>query len=334
MAEVYTLVVRKPCFDLPTGCPQCLSAFIYLNFAKIPFQLDFHLNHPHSDKIPYIEIGDDYVAYDNENGGIIECLKKDVGVVDLDSEVSSLPDWVSIKAILTTWLHDALVYELWIGSEGSSAYSIYYSDLPWPIGKILSSKKARWVKSKHGITDDNAVVKQEEIYARASYAYDALSKLLGEKNYLFENRANIDFDILVMYSHTLCSPSSLDAIFLAHGLVVLQALPESSTLRIKFSEHDNLVRYVQKCKTELKEAGPQSHTNASPSGSRSQSTKRPKAKSVPKREKSEAEKTFKRRGSYFVAAQLVAVVVYLTLMLTFDGTEVEIENDVDGDLDL
>ncbi|WJX96597.1 hypothetical protein P8452_77779 [Trifolium repens] len=317
MAEVYTLVVRKPCFDLPTGCPQCLSAFIYLNFAKIPFQLNFHVNHPHSDKIPYIEVGDDYVAYDNENGGIIECLKKDVGVIDLDSEVSSLPDWVSIKAILTTWLHDALVYELWVGSEGSSAYSIYYSDLPWPIGKVLSSKKVRWVKSKHGITDDNAVVKQEEIYVRASYAYDALSKLLGEKNYLFENR-----------------PSSLDAIFLAHGLVVLQALPESSTLRIKFSEHDNLVRYVQKCKTELIEAGPHSHTDALPSGSRSQSTKRPKPKSVPKREKTEQEKTFKRRGSYFVAAQLVAVVVFLTLMLTFDGTEMEVENDVDGDLDL
>jgi len=49
-------------------------------------------------------------------------------------------------------------------------------------------------------------------------------------------------------------------------------------LRIKFSEHDNLVRYVQKCKTELKEAGtspssaPQFHTDASSSGSRSQST--------------------------------------------------------------
>jgi hypothetical protein len=27
-----------------------------------------------------------------------------------------------------------------------------------------------------------------QIYVRASYAYDALSKLLGEKNYLFENR--------------------------------------------------------------------------------------------------------------------------------------------------
>lgn len=115
------------------------------------------------DKIPYIEVGDDYVAYNNENEEIIECLKKDVGVVDLDSEVSSLPDWISIKAILTTWLHDALTYELWVGSDGSSANSIYYSDLPWPLGKILYSHKVRWVKLKHGITDDNAVVKKEEV---------------------------------------------------------------------------------------------------------------------------------------------------------------------------
>lgn len=115
------------------------------------------------DKIPYFEIGDDYVLYDNENEGIIQCLRKNAGVVDLDSEVSSLPEWITIKAVITTWLHDALVYELWVGSKGSSAYSIYYSDLPWPIGKVLSSKKTRLVKLKHGITDDNAVAKKEEV---------------------------------------------------------------------------------------------------------------------------------------------------------------------------
>ena len=68
------------------------------------------------DQIPYFEVGD-YVAYNNEKEGIIECLKKDVGVVDLDSGVSSLPEWISTKAILTTWLADALTYELWLGCE-------------------------------------------------------------------------------------------------------------------------------------------------------------------------------------------------------------------------
>ncbi|XP_027333030.1 mitochondrial outer membrane import complex protein METAXIN-like isoform X2 [Abrus precatorius] len=313
MAEVKTLVVRKPCFGLPTGCPQCLSAYIYLNFAQIPFHLDFQLNNPHS-------VGD-CVVYNNEREGIIDCLKKDAGVVDLDSEVSSLPEWISTKAILTTWLADALAYELWVGCEASSANSIYYSDLPWPLGKVLFWNKARWVKLKHGITNDNVEVKKEKIYEKANSAYDALSNCLGEQNYLFENR-----------------PSSLDAIFLAHGLVVIQALPECSILRIKFLEHGNLVRYVQRCKTELIEAapspssGPQFHTDASSSASKSHSTWNSKPKNKTKREKTKEEKTFKRKAKYFVVAQLVAVVVFLTLMTTFDDTEVDVD-DADGGYD-
>jgi hypothetical protein len=55
----------------------------------------------------------------------------------------------------------------------------------------------------------------------------------------------------------------------------------------------------------------------------------PKSKSIPKREKTKEEKTLKRKGKYFVAAQLVAVVVFLTLMVTFDITEGEVE-DVDA----
>ncbi|KAK7329758.1 hypothetical protein VNO77_23937 [Canavalia gladiata] len=314
MAEANTLVVRKPCFGLPTGCPQCLSAFIYLKFVQIPFHLDFHLNNPHSDQIPYFEVGD-RVVYNNEKEGIIDCLKKDIGVVDLDSEVSSLPDWIATKAILSTWLADALAYELWVGSEGSSAYTLYYSDLPWPLGKVLFWKKAHWVKLKHGITNDNAEVKKEAIYERANSAYSALSNCLGEQNYLFENR-----------------PSSLDAIFLAHGLVVLQALPESSKLRIKFLEHSNLVRYVQRCKTEVIDAapspssGPQFHTDASSSASKSHSTRSSKPKKEPKREKTKEEKTFKRKAKYFVAAQMVGIVIFLTLMTTFDDAEVEVDD--------
>ncbi|KAH1201262.1 Mitochondrial outer membrane import complex protein METAXIN [Glycine max] len=326
MAELNTLVVRKPCFGLPTGCTQSLSAYIYLKFAQIPFQLDFHLNNPHSNQIPYFEVGDS-VAYNNEKEGIIECLKKDVGVVDLDSGVSSLPEWISTKAILTTWLADALAYELWLGCEGSSAYSIYYSDLPWPLGKILSWKKAIWVKLKHGITNDNAEVKKEESY------------LWEDFGLFFIFGAIIDFILQVRYSYALfglCRPSSLDAIFLAHGLVVLHALPESSMLRIKFSEHANLVRYVQQCKTELIDAAPspssapQFHTDATSSASKSHSSSKPKSK--PKREKTQEEKTFKRKAKYFVVAQLVAVVVFLTLMTSFDDAEVELDDD-DGSYD-
>ncbi|XP_027904928.1 mitochondrial outer membrane import complex protein METAXIN-like [Vigna unguiculata] len=317
-----TLVVRKPCFGLPTGCPQCLTAYIFLKFSQVPFNLDYHPNYPDSDQIPYFEAGD-CVAYNNEKEGIIEGLKRDVG--DLDSGISSLPDWIATKVLLTTWLADALEYELWMGCSGSPAYKIYYSDLPWPVGKVLYWKKALWVKQKHGITKDNAEKKEEEIYRRANSAYDALSTLLGEQNYLFENR-----------------PSSLDAIFLAHALVVLQALPESSILRANFLERIILVRYVQQCNTKIVEASalpsnyPDFHAepSSSSSASKGRSTSGSKPKTKPKRKpQTKEEKTFRRRAKYFVVAQLVAVILFLSVRSGFgDYADLDLD-DVGYDFD-
>lgn len=58
-----------------------------------------------------------------------------------------------------------------------------------------------------------------------------------------------------------------------------------------------------------------------------------KPKSKPKREKTQEEKTFKRKAKYFVVAQLVAVVVFLTLMTSFDDAEVELDDDGGYDFD-
>ncbi|XP_014492756.1 mitochondrial outer membrane import complex protein METAXIN [Vigna radiata var. radiata] len=317
-----TLVVRKPCFGLPTGCPQCLSAYIFLKFSQVPFNLDYHPNYPDSDQIPYFESGD-CVAYNNEKEGIIESLKREVG--DLDSGISSLPDWTATKVLLTTWLADALEYELWVGCNGSSVDKIYYSDLPWPIGRLLYWKKALWVMQKHGISKDNAEKKEEEIYGRANSAYDALSTLLGEQNYLFENR-----------------PSSLDAIFLAHALVILQALPESSILRVNFLEHTILVKYVQQCNTKIIETSalPSNYPDfhAEPSSSSSDSKGRStsgstKPKTKPKRQpQTKEEKTFRRRAKYFVVAQLVAVILFLSIRSGSGDDALELD-DVGYDFD-
>ena len=95
------------------------------------------------------------MAYNNEKGGVIESLKED-GVVDLDTEVHSLPEWISTKAIIDSWLADAVIYELWLGSDGSAAHKIYYSDLPWPIRKLLYLKQTHFAKQILGITKDNA----------------------------------------------------------------------------------------------------------------------------------------------------------------------------------
>uniref|UniRef100_A0A7N0TH69 Metaxin n=1 Tax=Kalanchoe fedtschenkoi TaxID=63787 RepID=A0A7N0TH69_KALFE len=201
-----TLVARKPCFGLPTACPKCLPAYIYLKFAKVPFDLDFNLLDPDSERIPYVESGG-YVAYNNEKGGVIEGLKDD-GVVDLDSRVEFEPDWLSANAVITSWLTDAVMYELWVASDESPVHKIYYSDLARPIGKIMFLKQSRAVKQLLGVNGDNADHREKEIYRRATRAYKALSSRLGDETFFFDSR-----------------PTSVDANFLAHALFTLQALP-------------------------------------------------------------------------------------------------------------
>ncbi|XP_007014351.2 PREDICTED: mitochondrial outer membrane import complex protein METAXIN [Theobroma cacao] len=316
-AEEFTLVTRKPYFDLPTACPLCLPVYIYLKLAHLPFHLEFNSVYPDSDQIPYVESGT-YVAYNNENGGVIERLKQD-GIVDLDSEFQSVPDWISMKAMISSWLADAIMYELWVGSDGRSANKIYYSDLSWPIGKVLLLKQIYIVKQRLGITKDNAEQREDEIYRRAKIAYGALSTRLGEQNFLFDDR-----------------PSSLDATFLGHALVTLHVLPESSVLRSKLSEHDNIVRYAEKLKMELIESGssssgPQFHSVPSSSAPRKDSSNwRSKPKSKPKREKTDEEKTFKRRAKYFLGAQLLAVLLFLSVMGGYDSGDMEFDDDDEG----
>ena len=102
------------------------------------------------------------MAYNNEKGGIIERLKED-RIADLDTEFHSIPEWISTKAMISSWVSDALTYELWVGTDGKSAKEIYYSDLPWPIGKILYFKKSYTVKQQLGITIDNAEKIEEQV---------------------------------------------------------------------------------------------------------------------------------------------------------------------------
>lgn len=126
------------------------------------FLEDYDIFVPFTDQIPYVEYGS-YVAYNNEKGGVIQCLKND-RIVDLDSDVSLIPEWVSTKAMVESWLAEAVMYELWVVPDGTSAHKIYFSDLPWPIGKLLYLKKIHKVKQLLGINKDNAERREEEVH--------------------------------------------------------------------------------------------------------------------------------------------------------------------------
>ncbi|CAN1811315.1 Mitochondrial outer membrane import complex protein METAXIN [Linum perenne] len=323
----WTLVARKPYFGLPTACPVCLPLYIYLKFARFPFNLEFNSAYPDSGllshrlfsvfsfrlasryQIPYIEAGT-YVAYNNEKGGVIQYMKQD-GVVDLDAEFSSDPEWVSMKAMISSWLADAITYELWIGSADSSSMKIYYSDLPWVIGKGLFVKQVYDVKQQLHITKQNVEQRESELFDRAKNAYRALSTKLGEHDFLFESR-----------------PTSLDADLVAHVLFTVQALPEESVLRTALLEHGNLIRYAEKHNNDLLKSGPSSASLPQfPSPASSQASSSSKSKRKPKREQTEEEKAFKRKAKYFLGAQLVAVLLFLSLLGSSGASDMGIDED-------
>jgi metaxin len=318
-AERKVLVARKPCFGLPTACPTSLPVLLYLRLAQVPFDVHVDTSFPDADHIPYVEFGD-CVAFNNEKGGVIEYLKGEK-IVDLNSKLTSVSpsDVLSTKAMVSTWLADALQYELWVVDDGSITHDIYFSDLAWPIGKILHWKKTRDVKHLLGITKLNAAEKEEEIYQKASAAYEALSLRLGDQIFLFDN-----------------SPTDVDALLLGHALFVLNALPDTSVLRGTLQKHENLVNFVEHHKVQLLEDSSSSGLGSSPSPS-SSSTPRKRAsagqsykpKPKAKKERTEEEKKFRQRAKYFLATQLVAVLVFLSLMGGVDSSELDDDDGMD-----
>nr|TKR85255.1 metaxin-related family protein [Populus alba] len=98
-------------------------------------------------------------------------------------------------------------------------------------------------------------------------------------------------------------------------------------------EHGNLIRYAEKLKTDFMEAGSSSSVPQFLSDASSTSTRRSKPKKQPKRERTEEEKTFRRRARYFLVTQVVAVLVFLSVMSSNDFSEVEVDDDEDFSYD-
>lgn len=134
------------------------------NFATVDWYLSIYLfTFPSfADHGPYIEHGY-YVAFDNERG-VIKCLNED-DIVILDSKISKdcFPDLLCTKVIISTWLAEAVQYELWVTCDQTIKDAIYFSDLSWPIGKILHWKQSKVVKQLHGINKFSAAEKEEEV---------------------------------------------------------------------------------------------------------------------------------------------------------------------------
>lgn len=143
----------------------CLSSqCLYLSLCSSDIAFLYSIDH-----VPYVECGD-YVTFNNEKGGVMESLKED-NIVDLDSKLQSnvIPEWLSTKAMICSWLTVAAQYELWMASDGSVADKIYFSDLSWPIRKALHWKQTQAMKKILGTTTLTAADKEEEVFLSLSH---------------------------------------------------------------------------------------------------------------------------------------------------------------------
>jgi metaxin len=89
------------------------------------------------------------------------------------------------------------------------------------------------------------------------------------------------------------------------------------------------VRYAEKLKSEFLEASSSSPSPPLHSFPSSFPRKSSKPKSKPKVEKTEEEKKFKKRARFFLAAQFLAVVIYVSVMGGGSSDELEYEDEDD-----
>eukprot|EP00252_Welwitschia_mirabilis_P014112 TRINITY_DN31154_c0_g1_i1.p1 TRINITY_DN31154_c0_g1~~TRINITY_DN31154_c0_g1_i1.p1 ORF type:complete len:331 (+),score=62.42 TRINITY_DN31154_c0_g1_i1:187-1179(+) len=314
-SEKLILVARKRAFGLPTSCPDCLNVYICLKLAQIPFQLDYNSINPDTEALPSIEYGE-FAAFENESNNIIDILIEK-GIVDIDSRIPThiKPNWIAYKSMILSALRDVVLYELWIASCDTVVNEIYFSDLPWPINRILRWKQKRTIMQRLGVDSTNVDSKRDQFYRNADKGYEALSEVLGDQPYFLANE-----------------PTTIDAILVGHILFVLHAFDDSSVLKQLLKKHESLSNYAENIKSTFLEASSSSDVQKSFSAFSKMSRKDSRHKGnkeKPKREKTEEEKNFKRRSKYFLITQFVTVIVFLALMGNLTESEFEME-DEDG----
>ncbi|KAG0581526.1 hypothetical protein KC19_4G258400 [Ceratodon purpureus] len=306
------LVTRPGAFGLPTACPACLPAFLYLRLAAVSFQEQVTAVEPDSEDLPAVEYGES-VGFASENGGVIEFLRKEK-VVDLDAGLSDSEkaELETCKAMMESWVADASAYETWMRENDRQCKAVYFAELPWGLAQVLDWKQRVGVMQRLGVTPDNAAARAEEMYRKASNAYAALSVLLSDHKFFFSNR-----------------PTSLDALVLGHLLFHLRVPFEVSTLKGEIFKHQNLVNYAESWSSQLLGEGEDDIDAAfQPKAPPPPPMKRTKEKEMPaKKEKSEKEIVFKKRAKYFVITQVVAVLMYA--MFAGFGVDDEDEDGVD-----
>ncbi|MCH9644187.1 MAG: glutathione S-transferase family protein [Gammaproteobacteria bacterium] len=216
------------CWNLPSASPFCVKLETYLRMTGIPYEIS-RLQDPRKTpkgKLPYVEYKGEKIG---DSSLVIERLKAEFGDV-LDQHLTSEQKATSLafQRLLEEHLYWVIAYTRWVEKENWAKTKVaYFGGMPPLIRKFVPEMiRKNVVKNIHeqGVGRHT----QEEIYKMGCDDLDALSVLLGEKEYFFNNK-----------------PSSLDAIAYAFTTGVLYP-PLPSRLKTHAATISNLKQHVDR----------------------------------------------------------------------------------------
>ena len=217
-------------WGLPSVSPFCLKLDAWLRMADIPHRsvtATTPFGGPKG-KAPWIEHGDKKIG---DSSLIIEYLKAEYQV-DPDAHLSPEQKGVAvaIQRLIDENLYWAMVHDRWLKPENWSALKgTVLGGIPAPVRMIMAPFARRGVRAQivgHGMGIHSA----EEIATIAGRDIDALSAILGDKDYFFGDR-----------------PSATDAVVYGQ-LANIHSVGFASPMKPMIAAHANLVAFIDRFK--------------------------------------------------------------------------------------
>jgi glutathione S-transferase len=198
----------RPLWGLLNASPFCMKLEVYLQLAKIPYQVQ-STNNPRrapKGKLPFIKDGDKVIS---DSTIIIDYLKSKYGdALDQGLTTMQLAEARAIQVLLEDHLYWAIVYSRWVDPDGWNAIkNTIFETMPRLMRAIvfpILRKKVKNTLYSQGI----GRYSRDEIYALGKKDLAAVANLIYSQPFMFGNQpTSIDASIYAFLSSILYSPN-------------------------------------------------------------------------------------------------------------------------------
>ncbi|GLR72116.1 glutathione S-transferase family protein [Agaribacter marinus] len=223
-----TLYGFGPAFRLIDPSPFVVKVHFLLQLSGLPYKVKNGvdgLRKAPKGKLPYIEDKEIQIA----DSHFVQKYLEDEYTFDVDKHLTPEQKAISVLACsaIEEQLYWYVVYFRWADDKNWSVLKeAFFGEMPFPLNKIVPKVARKDVLStlKGQGTSRHS---DDEIVALAKIQFEALSHLLGDKEYFFNNEVSM----LDVVTYSL--------------LVQILMVPLSSPLKGMAEKHSNLVRFCQ-----------------------------------------------------------------------------------------